>query len=321
MDRQPRMTRCPRALALCCFAATLYAQPAKPVLGTVTGFKPFQLLLKSDSGETVAARFGVDTEVLQVPPGERDFTKATRASVTDILTGDRIMATFVAGMPEARRIVLITSRDIAKRNAAEKLDWQVRGINGLALSHTASEVTVLVRTPEGNHDAVVAVTPHTNIRRYAPDSVKFTQAIPGTLDDIAPGDQVRARGAKSADGSRVVADDVVFGTFLTRMGPITAIRRDAGEIDIQEVITGKPLTIHISPDSAMKKMPDLRAMISAPKAPGRRRPHRARIAAFRLRGQTLRHTVRHDGPARRHLRRPQSGRLHRRHQHQRRASF
>ena len=69
---------------------------------------------------------------MQVPPGERDFSKATRAAVTDILTGDRIMASFVAGMPEARRIVLITSRDIAKRNEAEKLDWQVRGINGLA---------------------------------------------------------------------------------------------------------------------------------------------------------------------------------------------
>ena len=48
VDREPRMTR---ALILCAFASALGAQTAKPVLGTVTGFKPFEILLKSDSGE------------------------------------------------------------------------------------------------------------------------------------------------------------------------------------------------------------------------------------------------------------------------------
>ena len=264
MDREPRMTR---ALILCAFAGALSAQTAKPVLGTVTGFKSFEILLKSDSGENVAARFGADTEVVQVPPGERDFSKAARAAVTDILAGDRIMASFVAGMPEARRIVLITSRDIAKRNEAEKLDWQVRGINGLALSHSGNEITVLIRTPEGNHEAVVTVTGKTNIRRYAPDSVKFTQALPSTVAEIAAGDQVRARGTKSEDGKNVVADDVVFGTFLTRMGAITAVRREQGEIDIQEVITKQSLTVRIAGDSQMKKMPDLREMMTGSKAP------------------------------------------------------
>ena len=261
MDREPRMTR---ALLLGCFAVTLCAQSAKPILGTVTGFKQFEILLRSDAGENIAARFGAETEVVQVPPGERDFSKALRATVTDILAGDRIMATFVPSMPEARRIVLITSRDIAKRNEAEKLDWQARGINGLAVSHTGNELTVLVRTPEGNHEAVVTVTEKTHIKRYAPDSVKFTQAMPSTLAEVTAGDQVRARGARSADGKKVVAEDLVFGTFLTRMGAITAIRRDMSEIDIQEVITKKPLTVRIAADSQMKKMPDMRAMMTAP---------------------------------------------------------
>jgi len=261
-----------RALILCAFAGALCAQTTKPVLGTVTGFKPFEILLKSDSGENVAARFGADTEVVQVPPGELDFSKATRGDVTDILAGDRIMASYVAGMPEARRIVLITSRDIARRNEAEKLDWQVRGINGLALSHNGDEITVLIRTPEGNHEAVVTVTGKTNIRRYAPDSIKFTQAVPGTVAEIAAGDQVRARGVKSLDGKKVVADDLVFGTFLTRMGAIIAVRRDQGEIDIQEVITKKPLTVRIAGDSQMKKMPDLRAMMTGSPSAGDHAP-------------------------------------------------
>ena len=79
--------------------------------------------------------------MVQIPPGERDLSKATPAAVTGILAGDRIMVSFVAGMAEARRIVLISSRDIAKRNEAEKLDWQKRGISGIAASQKGSEIT------------------------------------------------------------------------------------------------------------------------------------------------------------------------------------
>ena len=63
-----------------------------------------------------------------------------------------------------------------------------------------------------------------------------------------------------------MADEVVFGTFLTRMGPITSIRRETGEIQIQEVTTKKPLTIHVIGASQLKTMPDMRAMF-APMGP------------------------------------------------------
>ena len=67
---------------------------------------------------------------------------------------------------------------------------------------------------------------------------------------------------KSEDGSKLAAEEVVFGTFLTRLGPITAINREAGEIQIQEVTTKKPLTIRVIADSQLKKMPDMRAMMA-----------------------------------------------------------
>ena len=82
---------------------------------------------------------------------------------------------------------------------------------------------------------------------------------------------------KSEDGSRVAAEDVVFGTFLTRLGPITAIHREAGEIQIQEVTTKKPLTIRVIADSQLKTMPDMRAMMLAAR-PGERTPRRAAAA-------------------------------------------
>jgi hypothetical protein len=253
------------AAALCCFVAVLGAQTAKTVLGTVTEFKAnsFQMGLKLDSGEALFFPFGTETEVVQIPPGERGLGQATPASVTGILVGDRVMVSFVPDMAEARRIVLISSPDIAKRNEAEKLDWKKRGVSGIATSQRGSEITVEIRTPEGAHSAIVTVTEKTKIRRYAPDSVKFSDAIASSIGEIAPGDQVRARGLKSEDGSRVTAEEVVFGSFLTRLGPITAIHREAGEIQIQEVATKKLLTIRVIADSQLKMMPDMRSMISA----------------------------------------------------------
>jgi hypothetical protein len=260
-------------VALFCCAAVLGAQTAKTVLGTVTEFKAtsFEMGVKSDAGEALFFPFGTDTEVVQIPPGERDLGKATPAAVTGILVGDRVMVGFVPGMAEARRIVLISSRDIAKRNEAEKLDWQKRGISGIAVSQKGSEITVEIRTPQGAHSAIFTVTEKTKIRRYASDSVKFSDAIASSIGEIAAGDQVRARGLKSEDGSKVVAEEVVFGSFLTRLGPITAINREAGEIQIQEVTTKRPLTIRVIADSQLKKMPDMRAML-APRPAGEHAP-------------------------------------------------
>ena len=260
----PAALFCSAAVLAAVLPAILGAQTARTILGTVTEFKAdsFEMGVKSDAGETMFFPFGTETEVMQIPPGERDLGKATGAAVTGILPGDRVMVSFVAGMPEARRIVLISSRDIARRNDAEKLDWQKRGISGIAASQKGNEITVEIRTPQGARTALVTVTEKTRIRRYSPDSVKFSDAMTSTIGEIAAGDQVRARGLKSEDGATLTAEEVVFGTFLTRLGPITAIHREAGEIEIQEVTTKKPLTIRLTADSQLKMMPDMRPMFA-----------------------------------------------------------
>jgi hypothetical protein len=55
-------------------------------------------------------------------------------------------------------------------------------------------------------DVIIHSSNTTVIRRYAPDSVKFDDAKPGTLQQIHSGDQVRARGDRSADGSELSAE-------------------------------------------------------------------------------------------------------------------
>lgn len=256
--------------------SALQAQPAaKPISGTVTDFKPaaLEIGVKSDSGETVLVKVGPETEVVQVPPGERDLSKAKPARLTSLGRGDRVLVSFVSGLAEARRIVWITATDIAARNESERLDWQTRGISGIVAATRGGEITLEIRTPGGAHNAIVTVTGKTKIRRYAPDSVKFADAVASTTAEVAVGDQLQARGQKNEDSSKVTADDIVFGTFRTSLGPITAVNRETNEIQIQDLNSKKPLTIRLSPDSRLKKMPDMRAMLAAKPADAETQAH------------------------------------------------
>jgi len=267
----------------CGSTTALRAQtPAKPISGTVTEFKPaaLEIGVKSDTGETVSVKVGPETDVVQVPPGERDLSKARPARLTSLSRGDRVLVSFVTGLAEARRIVWISAADIDTRNQTERLDWQTRGISGIVTGIHGDEIALEIRTPQGAHTATVTVTGQTKIRRYAPDSVKFADAVASSTAEVAVGDQLQARGQKSeargaagtearnADAPKVTADDVVFGTFLTRLGPITSVNREANEIQIQDLTTKKPLTIRITADSRLKKMPDMRAMLTGKPAAG-----------------------------------------------------
>jgi hypothetical protein len=252
------------------------AEAATPqaISGTVTDFKvkSLEIGVKTDRGEAVFFTVGPQTEVVQIPPGERDLNQAKPAKVTDIGRGDRILVSFVAGLTDARRIVWISATDIAARDAAERLDWQKRGISGIVASTEGNQITLEMRTPKGVQTTTVAVTGKTAIRRYAPDSVSFVDARPSSLAEIAKGDQVRSRGTRSEDGKKITAEDVVFGTFLTKMGSITAVDPAAREIRIQDPTTQEALTVRLTANSQLKMLPDMKALFAAMLTSGGARP-------------------------------------------------
>jgi hypothetical protein len=84
--------------------------------------------------------------------------------------------------------------------------------------------------------------------------VKFADAQPSKLAEISVGDQVRARGEKSADGLTMTAQDVVFGTFIIEAGAIAAIDPEAKELKVKELGTNKLLTVKLTADSQLKQM-------------------------------------------------------------------
>ncbi len=101
---------------------------------------------------------------------------------------------------------------------------------------------------------MIHASPTTIIRRYAPGSVRFDQAVKSTLDQIKPGDQLRARGSRSADGATLEAEEIVSGSFRNLAGPIQAVNAAASTITVNDTATKKPVVISVTPDSEVKKL-------------------------------------------------------------------
>jgi hypothetical protein len=261
MMKQIRMAACAAAV-LWSLMAPLLAQPATSVVGTVSLFKAgtAEIEIQPDTGTAVAMKVTADTIAQKVAPGATDLKHAETIKVTDLALGDRVLATPEPGTGNLRRIVVMPAADIVKKNQADRMDWTRRGVSGMVAAKRGNEVTLKIRTLTGESQAVVTVTEKTAFKRYAPDSVKFTDARNSNLGEIGVGDQLRARGVKSEDGLKVTAEDVVFGTFITKAGTITAVNAETREIAIKELASHKPLVIRFTADSQIKKMPDMAGM-------------------------------------------------------------
>jgi len=236
--------------------------PAKSFVGTVSALKAetAEIEVKPDNAAPVALKIG-NTMAQKIAPDEKDLKKAEAIQITEVAVGDRVLVTPEPGTSDLRRIVVMSAADIARRNQADTMDWTRRGVSGVVAAKKGNEITLTMRTLTGEKQAVVTVGDKTTYKRYAPDSVKFVDAKPSNLAEIGVGDQVRARGQKSEDGLKVTAEDVAFGTFLTKAGSVLAVNLDSREVTVKDLTDNHPLVVKFTADSQLKKMPDLGAMM------------------------------------------------------------
>jgi hypothetical protein len=120
-------------------------------------------------------------------------------------------------------------------------------------------VTISVTSLAGTKTFAIHTTKDTVLRRYAPDSIKFDDAKPSALEQIKPGDQLRARGNRSTDGAEVTAEEIVTGAFRNIAGTISAIDPAAGTITVQDAISKKTVVVKISSDSQVRKLTPIMA--------------------------------------------------------------
>ena len=236
-------------------------EAAKPVtfLGTVQTLSGNTITVKSDAGATMQVTVQENVRLLRIEPGQKTLAGASPFSLTDLQAGDRVMARGSANADgnslAATTLVAIKGADIAQKQEKEREDWQKRGTGGLVKAVDPAAGTVTISSGAGGtRTLVIHASPTTIVRRYAPGSVKFDQAIKGTLDQIKPGDQLRARGSKSADGATLEAEEIVSGSFLNLAGPIQAVNADTSTITVMDTATKKPVVIVVTPDSEVKKL-------------------------------------------------------------------
>jgi hypothetical protein len=237
------------------------APAAKPVtfLGTVQTLSGNTLTVKNDAGATMQVTVEENARLLRIEPGQKTLAGAGPFSLTDLQTGDRVMARGSANADgkslDASMLVAIKGADIAQKQEKEREDWQKRGAGGLVKAVDPAAGTVTISSGAGGtRTLVIHASSTTVIRRYAPGSVRFDQAVQGSLDQIKPGDQLRARGSKNDDGTTLEAEEIVSGSFRNLAGPIQAVNPAASTITVNDTATKKPVVITVTPDSEVKKL-------------------------------------------------------------------
>jgi len=114
----------------------------------------------------------------------------------------------------------------------------------------------------------IHITKDTILRRYAADSMRFDDAKPAPLDQINPGDQLRARGTRNEDGSEFAADEIVSGSFRNIAGTVSSIDVSQNTISVTDLKTKKPVLVKFTADSQLRKLPPMMAQMIAMRLKG-----------------------------------------------------
>jgi hypothetical protein len=248
--------------------------PVAKQVGVVKSINGNALTLTTDSGVDVTVQVVSNAKMVRVAPGQTDLKSAAPIQLSDVHVGDRIL---VRGQPSsdgksfvAVGVIAMSRSDVEAKHQSDREDWQKRGIGGLvsSLDPATGTITISVTAASGKKTIAIHTTSATILRRYAPDSVSFDEAKPAPIDQIKPGDQLRARGTRSTDGSEFAAEEVVSGSFRNIAGTISSIDANANTMTVMDLISKKLFAVKITSQSQLRRL----------------QPEIAQRIAFRLKG-------------------------------------
>jgi hypothetical protein len=229
-------------------------------VGAIKSIVGNTVAITTDSGATATVNVQPATKIVRVEPGQTDLKNAVPLELKDLQVGDRVFvrwkASDTAQPVNAMGIIVMKRADVDAKQQHEREDWQKRSVGGLvtAVDSPANTVSISVTALGGKKTITINTTPKTDFRRYAPDSVKFDDAKPSSLDQIKPGDQLRALGTRSADGGTMDAEAIVTGSFRNIAGTISSIDTAANSITMMDLIAKKPVVVKISSQSQLRKL-------------------------------------------------------------------
>jgi hypothetical protein len=232
--------------------------PAVKAVGTVKSISRNSVVLTTDNGSEQAVIFGKSARIVRAVPGQTDLKTATPIAVSDIQIGDRVFARGQAGEGAAvvaSSAVVMKQSDIADKQQRERDEWR-KGVGGIVkeVNVAANTITIANALAASGKHIFVHISAETTILRYAPDSIKFDDAKPGTVDQIKPGDQLRASGTKNADGTEFTAQAIVSGVFRYITGTVVSTDAANNTVTITDLATKKPVVVTVTADSQFRKL-------------------------------------------------------------------
>jgi len=237
-------------------------------LGSIKSINGNVIMLTTDAGDTITVNVQEKARLLRVEPGQTTLQGAVPMELGDLQVGDRIL---VRGLPADNKsftagvVIAMKRADVDAKHKAQSDDWQKRGIGGLVHSTdpASGAVIISVAAPGGSKQITIHTTKDTILRRYAPDSVKFDDAKTSTLAAIQPGDQLRARGDRSADGTEFAAEEIVTGAFRNISGTIVSVDAGGNSVTVMDLVTKKPVVVRFTANSKLVKLaPQMAQMIA-----------------------------------------------------------
>jgi len=228
---------------------------------TATDAATGALTVKTDDGRTLAVASDERTTYVRVAPGSTSLEGAAKITRADVGVGDRVLVLLRVGAegsasPALARQVIVTSRaELAASRESQREAARRRMLMGRIASIDAGrkELTLTTRGRDGVETVTVSAGEGVRVLRFAPDSLRPEDARPATLADLRVGDQVRARGERSADGARFTPEEILAGSFVRAAGEITEVR--PGELTVKDEQTGKLYTVVFSPKSTLRRVP------------------------------------------------------------------
>jgi hypothetical protein len=157
----------------------------------------------------------------------------------------------------ALEVLVITQAAVAAVTDQIHQDWQKRGIAGRveSVDPATGNVTISIPSLTAKKTVVVHTAKTTVVHRYAPDSAKSEDAKASTLQQIQPGDQVRARGDRNADGSEFTAEEIYAGVFPQFAATVKSVDASAGTVSVLDLLSKKTVEVKITGDSQLHKIP------------------------------------------------------------------
>ncbi len=231
----------------------------KPVViaGDVSSVSEGKIVVATKAGPSDVAT-NEKTAYRKVAPDSVSTT--TPGAFGDIVPGDKVTVSALPGADgklTARTVLFIKKSEIDAKNAKETAEWQRRGITGkvTAVNAQTNQMTIENRTLTGATNVVITPKDGVKFLRYAPDSIRFDEALPSSLAQTKVGDMVRALGDRSSDGASFAAEQVVAGAFETVAGTVVSIDPTRNEVVIKNLANNKNVTVSIGETSVLKRFP------------------------------------------------------------------